>query len=99
MARLCSGRASAADDQRPGNRQEQDVSQLLPRLLLRNGLGVRRRIQTQGLLRGRYGWSAGQGTNLFVDQDGTVGIVCTRVQMGERMWPLLEEFQALNQPT
>jgi CubicO group peptidase (beta-lactamase class C family) len=61
------------------------------------GFGVG--VQTEGPLQGRYGWSGGQGTHFFVDQDGTLGILLTQVELGERMWPLLGEFQALHQPT
>jgi CubicO group peptidase (beta-lactamase class C family) len=57
------------------------------------GLGV----QTDGPHRGRYGWSGGQGTDFFVDPDGTVGILLTQVEMGEQMWPVVAEFQALHQ--
>jgi CubicO group peptidase (beta-lactamase class C family) len=53
----------------------------------------------KGPLRGRYGSSSGQGTDFFVDRDGTVGILLTQVELGERTWPLLGEFQALHQPT
>jgi CubicO group peptidase (beta-lactamase class C family) len=59
------------------------------------GFGVG--VQTDGPQRGRYGWSGGQGTNFFVDPDGTVGILLTQVEMGEQMWPVLAEFQALHQ--
>jgi len=57
------------------------------------GFGVG--VQTEGPLRGRYGWSGGQGTDFFVDRDGTVGILLTQVELGERTFPLLQEFQAL----
>ena len=40
-----------------------------------------------------------QGTDFFIDQDGTVGILCIQVELGERIWPLLGEFRALHQPT
>jgi CubicO group peptidase (beta-lactamase class C family) len=60
------------------------------------GFGVA--VQTEGPLRGRYGWSGGQGTDFFVDQDGTVGILLTQVELGEHTWPLLAEFQELHQP-
>jgi len=60
------------------------------------GFGVG--VQTDGPLQGRYGWSGGQGTDFFVDQDGTVGILFTQVELGERMSPLLAEFKALHQP-
>jgi CubicO group peptidase (beta-lactamase class C family) len=57
------------------------------------GVGVR----TGGPQQGRYGWSGGQGTDFFVDKDGTVGILFTQVELGERTSPLLREFQALHQ--
>ena len=45
--------------------------------------------------RGRYGWSGGQGTNFYVDPDGTIGILLTQVEMGEQMGGMVAEFQAL----
>jgi CubicO group peptidase (beta-lactamase class C family) len=59
------------------------------------GFGVG--ITTGGPNRGRFGWSGGQGTNFFVDPDGTVGVILTQVELGEQMWPIVEEFQALHQ--
>jgi CubicO group peptidase (beta-lactamase class C family) len=59
------------------------------------GFGVG--ITTGGPNRGRFGWSGGQGTNFFVDPDGTVGVILTQVEPGEQMWPIVEEFQALHQ--
>jgi CubicO group peptidase (beta-lactamase class C family) len=44
---------------------------------------------------GRYGWSGGQGTNFFVDPDGTVGVLLTQVEVGGWMTGLLDEFHAL----
>jgi CubicO group peptidase (beta-lactamase class C family) len=61
------------------------------------GFGVG--VQTEGPQQGRCGWGGGQGTDFFVDQDGTVGILFTQVELGERMSPLLAEFRALHQPT
>jgi CubicO group peptidase (beta-lactamase class C family) len=58
------------------------------------GFGVG--VQTAGPYRGRYGWSGGQGTNFFVDPDGTVGILLTQVEMGVQMEPMVEQFQALH---
>lgn len=49
----------------------------------------------RGARAGRYGRSGGHGTNVFVDPDGTVGVLLTQIEMGERMQPLLDEFQAL----
>lgn len=43
---------------------------------------------------GRYTWSGGQGTNFFVDPDGTVGILLTQVELGEALTGLIDEFQA-----
>lgn len=57
------------------------------------GFGVG--VDTEGGRAGRYGWSGGRGTNFFVDPDGTVGVLLTQVEMGERMQILLDEFQAL----
>lgn len=53
-------------------------------------------VQLGGPHAGRYGWSGGQGTDFFVDPDGRIGILLTQVELGERMWGLLEEFQQLN---
>jgi CubicO group peptidase (beta-lactamase class C family) len=60
------------------------------------GFGVA--VQTAGPRRGRFGWSGGQGTDFFVDPDGTVGILLTQVELGAHLWPLIEQFQAQHQP-
>jgi CubicO group peptidase (beta-lactamase class C family) len=60
------------------------------------GFGVG--VETRGPRRGRYGWSGGQGTNFYVDPDGTVGILLTQVEMGEHMGRMVDEFQALPAP-
>lgn len=61
------------------------------------GFGVG--VDTEGGRAGRFGWSGGLGTNFFVDSDGTVGVLLTQVEMGERMQILLHEFQALPEAT
>jgi CubicO group peptidase (beta-lactamase class C family) len=61
------------------------------------GFGVG--VKTGGPQRGRFGWSGGQGTNFFVDRDGTVGVLLTQAELGEQMWPLVDEFQELHQPS
>jgi CubicO group peptidase (beta-lactamase class C family) len=61
------------------------------------GFGVA--VQTEGPQRGRIGWSGGLGTDFFVDPDGAVGILLTQVEMGEDMWPLVEQFQSLHGPS
>ena len=60
------------------------------------GCGVA--VVTTGPSAGRYGWSGGQGTDFFVDPDGTTGLLLTQVELGERTWGLLQEFQALHPP-
>ena len=55
------------------------------------GVGVR----TEGPQAGRYGWAGGQGTDFFVDPDGTVGILLTQVELGPEVGVMVEEFQAL----
>jgi CubicO group peptidase (beta-lactamase class C family) len=55
-------------------------------------------VTTGGPRRGRYGWSGGQGTDFFVDPDGTIGILLTQVELGEWMDPMLTEFQNLHTP-
>jgi CubicO group peptidase (beta-lactamase class C family) len=61
------------------------------------GFGVG--IETTGLRRGRNGWSGGQGTNFYVDPDGTVAILLTQVEIGEHMSGMVDEFQALPPPS
>jgi CubicO group peptidase (beta-lactamase class C family) len=60
------------------------------------GFGVG--VKTEGPERGRYGWSGGQGTDFFVDRDGTVGILLTQVELDAQTWPMFSEFQALHEP-
>jgi CubicO group peptidase (beta-lactamase class C family) len=60
------------------------------------GFGVG--IQTTGHRAGRYGWSGGAGTDFYVHPDGTVGILFTQVELGERISGMIEEFQALADP-
>ena len=61
------------------------------------GFGVA--VETGGPRRGRYGWSGGQGTNFYVDPDGTVGILLTQVEMGEQMGRMIGEFHSLPPPS
>jgi CubicO group peptidase (beta-lactamase class C family) len=61
------------------------------------GFGVG--VKIEGPQRGRFGWSGGQGTDFFIDRDGTVGILLTQVELGEQMGRMVEEFQALHQPS
>jgi CubicO group peptidase (beta-lactamase class C family) len=58
------------------------------------GFGVS--VETSGGRAGRYGWAGGQGTDFFVDPDGTAALLLTQVELGEAMAPLLEDFQAVS---
>lgn len=58
------------------------------------GFGVS--VVTEGDHLGRYGWSGGQGTDFFVDPDGTVGILLTQTELSEATFALLSEFQELS---
>lgn len=60
------------------------------------GFGVS--VVTEGPHRGRWGWSGGQGTDFFVDPDGTIGIVLTQVEMDEQVMGLFADVQALETP-
>jgi CubicO group peptidase (beta-lactamase class C family) len=61
------------------------------------GFGVG--VTTEGPQCGRYGWGGGQGTDFFVDRDGTVGILFTQVELGPHVSPLFDEFHALHEPS
>ena len=61
------------------------------------GFGVA--VQTEGPHRGRIGWSGGLGTDFFADPDGAIGVLLTQVELGEDMWPLIEQFQSLHEPS
>jgi CubicO group peptidase (beta-lactamase class C family) len=65
----------------------------------RTGWGFGVGVETTGSRRGRYGWSGGQGTNFYVDPNGTIGILLTQVEMGEPMGGMVDEFQALPAPS
>jgi CubicO group peptidase (beta-lactamase class C family) len=61
------------------------------------GFGVA--VKTAGPQRGRIGWSGGLGTDFFADPGGAVGVLLTQVELGEDMWPLIEQFQSLREPS
>jgi CubicO group peptidase (beta-lactamase class C family) len=70
-----------------------------PRFWEEMGWGFGLGVKVSGSQRGRYGWSGGQGTDFFIDRDGTVAILLTQVELGAPMWPMVEEFQALHKPS
>lgn len=55
------------------------------------GFGVA--VQTAGESAGRYGWSGGQGTDFWIDPDGSFGIVLTQVEIGPEIMGLLADVQ------
>jgi CubicO group peptidase (beta-lactamase class C family) len=61
------------------------------------GFGVA--VHTEGSRYGRIGWSGGLGTDFFADPGGTAGVLLTQVELGENMWPLLDQFQSLPEPS
>jgi CubicO group peptidase (beta-lactamase class C family) len=61
------------------------------------GWGFGLAVKTEGPQRGRIGWSGGLGTDFFVDPDGRVGVLLTQVEMGKDMWPLVDQFQSLDE--
>jgi CubicO group peptidase (beta-lactamase class C family) len=58
------------------------------------GFGVG--VETTGSHPGRYTWSGGQGTNFYVDPDGTIGILLTQVEINEPVGDLISEFQEVH---
>jgi CubicO group peptidase (beta-lactamase class C family) len=84
-------------DQVPAENKTPDS--FFPGFWERTGWGFGVGVETRGPRRGRYGWSGGQGTNFYVDPDGTVGILLTQVEMGAHMAAMVDEFQALPAPS
>ncbi|WP_226533804.1 serine hydrolase domain-containing protein [Microbacterium paraoxydans] len=55
------------------------------------GFGVA--MQISGENTGRYGWSGGQGTDFWVDPNGSFGIVLSQVEMGPEVMGLFRDVQ------
>jgi CubicO group peptidase (beta-lactamase class C family) len=83
-------------DQVPAENKTPDS--FFPGFWEQSGWGFGVGVQLEGPRRGRYGWGGGQGTDFFIDPDGTIGILFIQVEPGERIMPLFEEFQALHEP-
>lgn len=60
------------------------------------GWGLGLAVVTDGPHRGRCSWSGGAGTDFFLDPDGTLGLLLTQVEMGERIAPLLTAYGELS---
>jgi CubicO group peptidase (beta-lactamase class C family) len=84
-------------DQVPGACKTEDS--FFPGFWTATGWGFGVAVQTSGPQQGRFGWSGGQGTNFFVDPDGSIGVLLTQVELGEQVSPLIDSFQALHQPS
>lgn len=54
------------------------------------GYGVA--VQTEGPHRGRFGWSGGLGTDLYVDLDGSFRVILTQVEMGAETMALFADL-------
>lgn len=54
------------------------------------GFGVA--VQTEGPHDGRYGWSGGLGTDLYVDPDGSFRVILAQVEMGAEMMALFADL-------
>ncbi|PRB00984.1 serine hydrolase [Microbacterium sp. MYb64] len=54
------------------------------------GYGVA--VQTAGPHQGRYGWSGGLGTDVYVDLDGSFRVILTQVEMGAEAMALFAEL-------
>lgn len=59
------------------------------------GYGVA--VETSGAHTGRYGWSGGLGTDVFIDPDGSFGVVLTQVEMGDRIMRLFTDVQSVGE--
>lgn len=55
------------------------------------GFGVA--VQTAGEHVGRFGWSGGQGTDFWIDQDGSFRVVMSQVEMGPEVMGLFADVQ------
>lgn len=56
------------------------------------GWGYGGAVQTTGPHTGRYGWSGGLGTDVFVDPDGSFRVVLTQVEMGVEVMALFADL-------
>ncbi|MGO4490401.1 serine hydrolase domain-containing protein [Microbacterium sp. 2RAF4] len=55
------------------------------------GFGVA--VQAEGEHAGRFGWSGGQGTDFWIDQDGSFRVVLSQVEMGPDVMGLFTDVQ------
>lgn len=60
-----------------------------------NGWGFGVAVETAGPHAGRYGWSGGLGTDVFVDPGGRYGVLLTQVEMGPPAFRLIADLQQL----
>lgn len=89
--------ATMINDQVPARNKTADS--FFPGFWDTSGWGFGVGVEVDGSHVGRYGWSGGQGTTFYVDPDGTVAVLLTQVELDERTFPLLAEFQQLGSDT
>lgn len=83
--------AQLRTDQVPAGAKGEDS--FFPGFWAGTGWGFGVSVVTQGEHAGRFGWSGGQGTDFFVNPDGSFQIVLTQVEMGEEIMGLFSETQ------
>ena len=49
-------------------------------------------VQTAGPHPGRYGWSGGLGTDVYIDPDGSFRVILTQVEMGAEVMGLFADL-------
>ncbi len=58
------------------------------------GYGVA--VETSGDRAGSYGWSGGLGTHVYVDPDGSFGVVLTQVEIGPHTFRLIDDVRMVS---
>ncbi|QIG38426.1 beta-lactamase family protein [Microbacterium sp. 4R-513] len=86
--------AAMVRDQVPASAKASD-SFFSPDFWEHTGWGYGVGVETTGPHPGRYTWSGGQGTNFYVDPDGTIGVLLTQREADGGFGELISEFQDL----
>lgn len=83
-------------DQVPSSAKTEDS--FFPGFWNGTGWGYGVAVETSGAHAGRFGWSGGLGTDMFVDPDGSMCILFTQVEMGPEIMGLFSDVQAIGDP-
>jgi CubicO group peptidase (beta-lactamase class C family) len=86
--------AAMTTDQTPAAAKAPDS--FFPGFWDQTGWGFGVGVETTGAHPGRFTWSGGQGTNFYVDADGTIGILLTQVEIDEPVGELISDFQEVH---